>query len=188
MSSPTTEMDPRGDLLLRLVENDAEPVTFLTSSLTLARASPVFDRMLFGEFAEAKLTDSEREDWTVELPDQRPVAMKLFLNIIHGHFQKVPLRISIDELFNLTVLTNYFDATKSLAPWADRWMAFIDINDVKSHEGGLMAKFLWIAWEFGGTDDFTIVSRRMLMELGSTALEESFHALSQPTPPDIVGK
>ncbi|PKS09637.1 hypothetical protein jhhlp_004256 [Lomentospora prolificans] len=185
-TSTNIQVDPRGDLSLRLFpENDAEPTIFITSSLTLARASSVFDRMLYGEFAEAKPRDIESGEWVVTLPDQKPKPMHTWLNILHGHFQKVPTVVTIDELYDLTVLTNYFDATMSLIPWIEKWMAFIDINDIRSDQGGLMAKFLWIAWEVGEKDDFAIVSRRMLMELGSSELEESFQALTQPTPPDI---
>lgn len=184
MSCIAHEIDPRGDLRLRVIPNEGEPAVFVTSSLALARASPVFDRMLYGEFAEAKPAGPDAKDWTVELPDQKPETMHLFLNITHGHFQKVPKTVSIDELYDLTVLTNYLDSTKSLVPWIERWMALININDIKSE---FMAQFLWIAWEFGARDDFVVIARRMLMELEGSALEESFCTLDQSRPPDIMG-
>ncbi|CAI4213550.1 unnamed protein product [Parascedosporium putredinis] len=96
---------------------------------------------------------------------------------------KVPKTVSIDELYDLTVLTNYLDSTKSLVPWIERWMALININEIKSE---FMAQFLWIAWEFGARDDFVVIARRMLMELEGSALEESFCTLDQSRPPDIM--
>ncbi|KAJ0347663.1 hypothetical protein COL154_010775 [Colletotrichum chrysophilum] len=55
--TPTKILDSKGDLYL-VVGSDiraGDPSTFLVCSKALARASPVFDKMLFGPFAESHL-------------------------------------------------------------------------------------------------------------------------------------
>ncbi|KAF4956725.1 hypothetical protein FSARC_11493 [Fusarium sarcochroum] len=158
MSSTNTVFDPRGDIKLCVGETD--PVTFTACSRALARTSPVFDRMLFGRFMESKR--SEGEDWVVRLPEDKPAALSLFLRISHGQFDHVPRALSIDDLYDLTVLSNYYDGTRMLEPWIARWMPSVEDNAKMSKTS--MAKGLWIAWEFGRKESYARIARRMLME------------------------
>ncbi|KAF4436571.1 hypothetical protein F53441_13209 [Fusarium austroafricanum] len=166
--------DARGDTKLCVGETD--PVTFTVCSRALARTSPVFDRMLFGPFMESKTEDGE--DWVVKLPEDKPAALSLFLRISHGQFDHVPRIISIDDLYDLSVTTNYYDCTHMLEPWTGRWMASVEDNAKTSKES--MAKGLWIAWEFGRKDCFCRIARRMLME--SDGSEDP----DLPMQPDII--
>ncbi|KAH6950941.1 hypothetical protein DER45DRAFT_579134 [Fusarium avenaceum] len=158
MSSEVMEIDPRGDIKLCVGETD--PVTFTVCSRALARTSPVFERMLYGNFLEAKKPD--HGEWTVTLPEDNATAMSLFLRISHGQFDHIPRTISIDDLYDLTVLSNYYDATRMLEPWVGRWMSSMEDNKKRTKES--MAKCLGIAWEFGFQDSFAGTTRRMLME------------------------
>jgi hypothetical protein len=158
MSSEVMEIDPRGDIKLCVGETD--PVTFTVCSRALARTSPVFERMLYGNFMEAKKPD--HGEWTVSLPADNATAMSLFLRISHGQFDHIPRTISIDDLYDLTVLSNYYDATRMLEPWVGRWMSSMEDNEKRTKES--MAKCLGIAWEFGFHDFFVGTTRRMLME------------------------
>ncbi|KAF5691945.1 hypothetical protein FDENT_3148 [Fusarium denticulatum] len=158
MSLGNIVFDPRGDVKLCVGETD--PVTFTACSRALARASPVFERMLFGQFMESKPTNGE--DWLVELPEDEPKALSTFLHISHGQFDRVPRTPSIDDLYDLTVLSNYYDGTHMLEPWIGRWMS--QVEDDANAPKVSMAKSLWIAWEFGRKDSFCRIARRMLME------------------------
>lgn len=168
--------DPRGDVKLCVGQTD--PVTFTACSRALARASPVFERMLFGLFMESKPTNGE--DWVVELPEDKPTALSIFLRISHGQFDQMPRTLSIDDLYDLTVLSNYYDGTHMLEPWVGRWMSLVE-DDAKASKVS-MAKSLWIAWEFGRKDSFCRIARRMLMESDGS---EDPHLRMQP---DIIGK
>lgn len=67
MSQHSVEFDQRGDLKLRVgPPNETTSNSFLVCSRTLARVSPVFDRILYGSSAEAKPADAE--GWVVDLP------------------------------------------------------------------------------------------------------------------------
>ncbi|KAL5615751.1 hypothetical protein FOBRF1_004499 [Fusarium oxysporum] len=174
MSSENIVFDPRGDVKLCVGETD--PVTLTACSRALARASPVFERMLFGLFMESRPANGG--DWVVELPKDKPTALSIFLRISHGQFDQVPRKLSIDDLYDLTVLSNYYDGTHMLEPWMGRWMSLVE-DDAKALKVS-MAKSLWIAWEFGQKDSFCRIARRMLMESDGS---EDPHLIMQP---DII--
>ncbi|KAH7180031.1 uncharacterized protein B0J16DRAFT_179673 [Fusarium flagelliforme] len=174
MSSENTIFDPRGDIKLCVGETD--PVTFTACSRALARTSPVFERMLFGRFIESKPSDDG--EWIVKLSEDKPGAMSIFLRISHGQFNHVPQNPSIDELYDLTVLSNFYDSTGVLEPWIQRWVSSVEDKARATEE--TMVKGLWIGWEFGRKDTFARIARRLLMESRG-----SEHPDIQ-TPPDII--
>lgn len=79
------QVDSHGDLTL-LVGEVKKP--FLVCSRSMARASKVFDVMLFGPSKEA--TASKSKDWSVELPEDDPAAFSILLNIAHAKFDLLP--------------------------------------------------------------------------------------------------
>ncbi|QGI59767.1 hypothetical protein CEK26_001895 [Fusarium fujikuroi] len=158
MSSKDILFDPRGDI--KLCVGEIDPITFTVCSRALARASPVFNCMLFGQFMESEPKNGK--DWVIELPEDKPKALSIFLHISHGQFNQVPRTPSIDDLYDLTVLSNYYDGTHMLEPWVGRWMSLVE-DDANASKVS-MSKSLWIAWELGRKDSFCRIARRMLME------------------------
>lgn len=143
--------------------------------------------MLYGRFAEATKPESDDESWIVELPDDDAESMKVFLDIAHCHFQAVPKSLSLDQLYKLTVLTNYYDCTVLLSPWIELWVTcFDDIS--KTHLRTVMPKVLWISWELGLQDILDETARRMLMEFDGQGFVRTCEEENIQTPPDIVGK
>ncbi|GJC98789.1 nuclear pore protein-like protein [Colletotrichum higginsianum] len=221
-----TEMDRRGDVVFVVgsAGDDTPARSFRVCSRTMARVSPVFDRMLFGHFAESKSavaaaaadavnaansTDllsfpgtpaaaaaPTAKEWTVHLRDDRPEAFDLFAGIAHGQYRRVPRSLSVDRLYELTVLTHYYDATPALTPWLQGWVAGVgegshnaemSSGHVARRDGELvMPKVLWIAWELGHKQLFEGTARRLVMEsCGSLFGEESgLGELSMP--PDVI--
>ncbi|KAF9880650.1 hypothetical protein CkaCkLH20_01692 [Colletotrichum karsti] len=188
-SAELTEMDPRGDLVF-IVGSAAEDTparSFRVCSRTMARVSPVFDRMLHGSFVEAKPTtnsDSTAIDWVVELREDKPDTFELFASIAHAKFRQVPRSLPIDRLYDLTVLTHYYDATPMLTPWLQNWVTGIGETPDVGVNGLLMPKLLWISWELGHKQLFESTARRMVMECRGTGEEIELEGLS--TPPDII--
>lgn len=185
---PTIKIDPRGDLTLRvgadrLDESKPEPKCFLVCSRTIARVSPVFDRMIYGSFAEAGPADGK--EWTVDLPEDKSSALQLFAIISHGFLHRVPHALSILELFDLTVLTHYYDATRILVPWVRPWMEAL--HDPSAATDETAPKMLWISWELGHRQMFEATVRRITME-GSGSMFAEGSALQQlQMPSDVIG-
>ncbi|KAI1343205.1 hypothetical protein F5Y15DRAFT_227802 [Xylariaceae sp. FL0016] len=123
MLSPTKQFDPRGDLTILVGDGDTRQ-SFLVCAKSLARASDVWEKMLFGQFAESQAqVQSRGELWTVSFPADDPAAFRLLMHIIHDFFNDVPSRLSLDELLAVTVLTDKYNLTSALAPWASQWIA-----------------------------------------------------------------
>lgn len=142
---PVHAVDDDGDLRLAVGEDELEE-TFIVCSRTLARASKPFTAMLYGVFAESNHCDPL---WTVELPQDSPKAFSTLLNIIHGHYSKVPTVVTRDELYQITVLTNKYEMTGALRPWAQAWIEpQIPGHYVYNQDEGDEV-WLWTAWELG---------------------------------------
>ncbi|KAF4420404.1 hypothetical protein CFRS1_v015485 [Colletotrichum fructicola] len=97
--TPTTIFDSKGDLHLVVGSDvrDRDPSTFLVCSKALARASPVFEKMLFGPFAESRSSpESSKQEpaWVVHLPEDDPDHMEAVLNILHFNFKEIPRRFT----------------------------------------------------------------------------------------------
>ncbi|KAI1408596.1 hypothetical protein F5Y13DRAFT_171829 [Hypoxylon sp. FL1857] len=159
-------IDPDGELCL--VVGGKNAVTFVVCPKTLARASPFFKTLLYGGFAESKQPGkSSSTEWIVELPEDCPHAMEILLNIIHSYFDKIP--VSVDplpshsptrafkcwSLYKLTVITDKYDLTRILQPWAQNWVKGIVarlplLGPTHPVMKTTFAEFLsWIAWELG---------------------------------------
>ncbi|KAF5486115.1 hypothetical protein CGCF413_v014157 [Colletotrichum fructicola] len=192
-SPELTELDPRGDVVFVVGSAAAEDTparSFRACSRTMARVSPVFDRMLNGKFTEAKPAASgsgdAAADWVVQLRDDKPDAFALFASIAHAQYRCVPRSLTIDKFYDLTVLTHYYDATPMLTPWLQGWISGIgEVPDVGS-EGLLMPKLLWISWELGHKQLFESTARRMVMECQGSMIGEDAGLEELSMPPDII--
>ncbi|KAH0420594.1 hypothetical protein CcaCcLH18_13919 [Colletotrichum camelliae] len=137
-----------GDLKLRVGSNHVdEPTIFLVCSRTIARSSPVLKKMLYGGFAESLSAQSKNEEWVVDLPDDRPSSFKTFLHIIHGHFDKVPTRIKITNLYRLLELLDKYDGISLIRPWAKPWLRVVKNSRA-------LPAALYIAWELAHKESF----------------------------------
>lgn len=152
-------IDPRGDITLNIGPADSSK-EFIVCSRTLARTSPVLERMLYGSFAESK--PEPPSEWTINLPEVNPLPFALLAYISHGEFGSIPKTLTVDELFELINLTHYYDCTPILAPWADRWLN--SIHEPASSDELEMYKVLFIAQELGDKRTFEITARRLVLE------------------------
>ncbi|KAJ0280118.1 hypothetical protein Brms1b_008346 [Colletotrichum noveboracense] len=171
---PTTPvvLEEFGDLQLRVGSDHTDQTTiFLVCSRTVARSSPVLKRMLYGGFAESLSAQTKKENWVVDLPDDRPDSFKIFLHVMHGHFDQVPSRIAIDHLYLLLVLLDKYDSIGLIRPWAKPWL-----KGIKTSESLPLA--LYIAWNLGHKETFQskmtkIIHASFIDEQGSLSYEQN---------------
>ena len=102
----TVIIDPRGDLHLGIgiSGTGGDPAqSFQVCSRTLARMSPVLERMLYGSFAES---NSQRQtDWTIELPEVKAAPFALLAFICHGLCRpREGARLRLPNLIFITTL------------------------------------------------------------------------------------
>ncbi|KAI8236743.1 hypothetical protein K4K55_003737 [Colletotrichum sp. SAR 10_96] len=146
MPTPSKTFDSKGDLYLVVGSNirAGDPSTFLVCSKALARASPVFDKMLFGPLAEPRpSTESSKQDsaWIVHLPEDEPAHFEVVLNILHCNFKEVPQDFSFPLLSGIVAVADKYDCTEIFRPWIDVWITDIELEDV--YEAKLALHIAW---------------------------------------------
>ncbi|KAF4463596.1 hypothetical protein FALBO_9579 [Fusarium albosuccineum] len=139
----TIEFDPHGDLHLIVDTNPSQ--TMLVDSRALSRASAFFHSMFHGQFAESK---PEEGDWVIKLPEDKAMPFKILMDMVHAMYAWTPTHLSIDNLFDLCVLTNKYDMSRALRPMADIWF-YHRIKNINSLGTESLAKILFVAWELG---------------------------------------
>ncbi|KAF6820301.1 hypothetical protein CMUS01_11593 [Colletotrichum musicola] len=147
-SEPEEPLDKYGDLILRVGPGRK---SYRVCSRTLARASPVFDAMLYGPSADPRpLADQ----WTINLPDDGLAETSFFLSISHGQSASVPSALPISALCKLLHLLEKYDAMPVIRPWIQGWL---------KHVGGNTKdlRLLWISWTAGDSNMFRTVFEKV---------------------------
>ena len=157
-SSGKLAFDPNGDLTIKAGKERRE---FLVCSRTVARASPVFKAMLYGNFKEARPADPT-ESWIVELPEDDADSTEILFNIIHSHFDRIPDALSLQSLFAALIVTEKYDMTQLVRPWIKAWFAPHRANVMPSN----YALMLCTTWELGDEGIFTNIAESMCIECG----------------------
>lgn len=171
MSSFEVIFHPDHDLRLEVREGEKQ-ASFLVCSGTLATASPIFKRMLFGGFSESK---PARGEWVVQLPDENISGFETIMHIIHFNYQKVTNFTNSDHSFSCEELPNphpcvcdrpnpmnklyavattadKYDLVHLLQPWAWTWLRRARREphcDIDCYEHDWHGELIWIAWVFG---------------------------------------
>lgn len=192
LESELIELDICGDTLLVIGEElDSQELdfhgptrTYLVCSEILARVSSTFAHIFADSSRHSSRSQPVRPagSWNVfHISQDDALAFDYFARIAHGRFNDIPETLSIDQLYELTMLTHRYNATCILAPWIERWMATVSCP---SPEYGLsMYKLLAASYELGCKRTFETTTRRILMELPSTYSGQHIGYL----PKDLIG-
>lgn len=166
-------MDPAGDLCLKVgrysrpglfvTHVQAIVTSFTVCSRSLARASPVFNTMLFGSFKESRGREVSTPNWSVDLPDDDAEAMELLLNIIHANFSMIPDKFpslqGTERLYQIAVLADKYDCIDLLRPWVKTWI----LGSMYQASGLLrLRQWAWISWVLGDLCRFEDTLRDMV--------------------------
>ncbi|KAF4864998.1 hypothetical protein CGCSCA1_v014068 [Colletotrichum siamense] len=159
----TFYFDSRGDLTLKVGGVSDEKLRvyeFVVCSRSLARWSSVFRAMLFTGFAESRPRD--KAPWTVEMPEDSVSPVFLVLSTVHGHFQHIPKSLQQDQLYQLLVVTEKYDMTQTLSPWASTWFQPYAATKTSVTEGKEVV--MWISWELGHEETFRSYAKSLLLK------------------------
>jgi hypothetical protein len=151
LRNKVTYLDSSGDLRLQV---GPEKENYVVCSKTMERTSAVWKKMLTGGFAESKPLNPETE-WVVTLPEDKPESMLIVLNIIHSRFSLVPEKLALLDLYHVLVLTEKYDITELIRPWARDWL-----NSVRKTKSPLL---MWIAWALGDATMFVMIADMLVM-------------------------
>lgn len=154
-----------GDLCLNVGHGEGA-MSFVVRSSTLARIAKFWKVLLLGGFAESRYNKG-KSDWVVSLPEDNVKAMRTFLYICNAYFVPVPTDIEIDDLYQLTVLTNKYGSTHVLRPWAKGWSMRM------SKLQGMIYERIWIAWELGDESLFKSLALEFIRDAEIVQPEEA---------------
>ncbi|RBR24097.1 uncharacterized protein FIESC28_03096 [Fusarium coffeatum] len=131
-------------------------IQFRVSTKHLCIASPVFNRMIKGNFQESQpndvgLLEIRASDWNTR-------AFLILLDIIHGHHSQVPRNLDLDTVAQIGLLVDYYDCLEIVQVFFDHWHAHLhdwwkyswlsfDKGSMKSF-GEAESILLFIAWTF----------------------------------------
>ncbi|KAI3322825.1 hypothetical protein HD806DRAFT_116027 [Xylariaceae sp. AK1471] len=185
-------LDPNDDLCIQVGKSPAK--SFTVCFRTLARSSPCWNNTLDGKFKKGKkpCPQDNCSEWTVELTEDDPKPMALLLSIFYSRFDLVPsyeFVVDIRYLYDIFVLTDKYDMTHVLRPWAGGWLrstqrlstwSGLSLREHCCHER------LWILWELGDKVRFEKTARFLLLN-SSTSTEDanSLRCDEVLEPPDI---
>ena len=123
-NSDPIQIDRNGDLTLIVGPSG---VKMQVDANALRRSSKVFDRMLFG----SPLGSDRTADWTVELPEDDPEALRLLFHAAHANFADIPRNMKFSQLYDITVTAEKYNMTGSVRPWAATWTLGQDLPAFK---------------------------------------------------------
>ncbi|KAF5547485.1 hypothetical protein FNAPI_8514 [Fusarium napiforme] len=110
---------------LQPYREDGSPneLEFRVSTKHLCIASPVFRKMIQGNFQESQ--PNENGLLTIRTSDWNAQALLVLLDIIHGHHRQVPRDPDLDTIAQIGFLVDYYDCLEVVEIFFDRWQAHI---------------------------------------------------------------
>lgn len=183
-------IDPKGDLYLQVSQIKSETpdsadkdvnsgtTEFLVDSKALSRASPAFAKLVDGASAESKKPGepTTEKKWVIKLLGDNDSAMSALLHIMHCRFDRGPATsggISVEDLYQIAILTNKYDCAPIVRPWIKSWLGFTD----RLYLGASLQELervSWIAWEFGDRGLFERVAKNLVLRLTTSKKNDLF--------------
>lgn len=164
---------------------DTIKIPMLVSFRHMMLASPVFRAMLDGNFKEGRdLTSNGKVQ--VPLPDDDPAALAIILNIVHGHNRRVPRRVSLELLTNITILVDKYQMVEAVEFFAETWMEGLK-KVIPTNYGSRTDVHRWIsiAWVFNCQGNFKSMTQITTRYTGARLVDEVDGRL--PIPAIILG-
>ncbi|KAL5051957.1 hypothetical protein BDW71DRAFT_213009 [Aspergillus fruticulosus] len=155
-------------------------VQIQVSARHLALGSPVFDRMLHGNWKEGR--EFKEKGSIVLVVDSWDVdAFLVVLYILHSQLLKLPRKVSIEQLAKIAVIADYYDC-QSVRFFGSLWVRCLPRKPPASpYDFRDIMLGLWISYFFGNALTFSAYSR--------AAIEQSAYSISSlglPIPSTII--
>lgn len=152
----------------------------LVSSSHLVLASPVFQAMVEGPYAEGS-TD-HRGIYRFATNGWNQEALVIVLDIIHGHHRSVPKLLDLEMLAKVAVIVDYYKCHEIVEVFADRWLKALQ-KHCTDHYSKASMLWLLISWVFSCPEIFERMAGLALKHSTRLILAENV-----PIPGEILGK
>ena len=156
-AAATIIIDADGDLTIRLKGGKLK-----VSRKVLSISSPVFHAMLGAECRFKESTDKEFErdgTRTVSFEDDDFQTMAMIARIMHLQSDKVPDKLTFQQLYQVAILCDKYDLKRCLGYWPKSWSTpYLDPYGTEGYEGWL---FMSIVFGYDGL--FKEVTRHLIL-------------------------
>lgn len=112
---------------------------------------------------------------TLDLNESNAAALEVVLLIAHGLAVKAPAKPGIRDLQAILVLTNKYEMSKMMSPFAQHWYATVSRPSFADGVGVFHFAELSTAWEYGSRRDFCKVAKDMAWFCCLRQDEQMFH-------------
>ena len=134
---------PTDEEILSMGPTWPDEIRIRVSSKHLMLASSVFKRLL-------KLGSTEGVKYgraQLRLPDDNPTALLILMNLIHGQLRKIPEKVDMDTLIEISLLVGKYELVESTGWFADRWLSELETERVEK-DTTTMLSWIWVSFVF----------------------------------------
>ena len=181
-----TICDPDGDRQI-IAGPDGSQEIFTVSSYAMSLACKPWKAMLGkgSRFVEASISQTT----PIPFPEDNVEALAVLLNACHLEFTRVPVVIELEQLYNLAVICDKYDASKLVVPWLHRWTGD---NRISSMSSAFLAERLFISWAFGDQKAFRDIAEFLIKNMrrltGGKFMLDGKLIGDDRMPPNVFGK
>ncbi|KAK3394997.1 hypothetical protein B0H63DRAFT_533424 [Podospora didyma] len=170
-------IDPSGDA------PTTPPATFLVSSCHLILASPVFNAMLTGKWAESAKTDGK---FNLNAEDFDTNALVVVMNVLHLKNRNVPKSISMQMLAKIAIVVDYYQIWETLELASSPWITHLKTTLISIMSPTLTTEIhmiIFTCWVFQDSACFREANKVAILRS-----REDMHSPPElPIPSDIIG-
>ena len=117
-------INPNGDLHMIFTNKSPAKKKIVVSRHVLCLSSKVLEAMLgkhaqFRETADPILSRDGTHE--VHFEDDNFYAMTVIMSVVHLQHQRVPKQTRFDQLYQIAILCDKYDLTRSMGLWPDSW-------------------------------------------------------------------
>ena len=156
-AAATIIIDADGDLVISLKEGNLK-----VSRKVLSISSPVFRAMFGAECRFKESTDKEFERdgiQAVSFEDDDFQAMAMIARIMHLQSDKVPDKLTFQQLYQVAILCDKYDLKRCLGYWPKMWATpYWNSYGIEGYEG-----WLFMSTVFGYEGLFKEVTRHLIL-------------------------
>lgn len=157
-------VDATGDVYLAPGKTSGDPVQILVSSDFMSRGSPIFKRMLTGDFSESSQV-SKKNPGLISLPEDSPEAVILLAKVLHQAFD-IPEMVDLQEFEDFAFLCHKYDCVNKVRAWAHMWAGRLLYLAEKSGSRGISQYFSLVHSTFALDlwEDFNTATVRLIRD------------------------
>lgn len=151
-------IDPHGDI--KLILDDG---TFRVSRTALRHNSSVFRAMLDNnsKFWEASDDAIDKDQVrNISLREDNFDAMKIVMRIVHQQNDRVPTKVTFDQLDDIAMVCDKYDLRECLMPWSLLWSQ----PYYENIEQDYFERWLFISIVFRNESAFARITKHMILE------------------------